>query len=275
MPNLQAYHKPTSLADALALLNRETQRTVPLAGGTWLSPRIGKTAHAGAVVDLSELGLDQIDRDPDTLRLGAMATLAAVAEDVTCRTLAGGILAQIALSDATVNVGNGATVGGTVALALPDSEFVLALLALDAELSVQSNGVGTWLLDSFLDNPTGLLDGALITQIRVTLPLHATAGRARVSRTPSDHPIVAAIAVIAEAKDALRIALGGVANRPLLVTFERAADVEAAVRKAIELSPPYADWQGTVEYRREMGILLAVRAFKKAAAKGLDGEEIR
>ena len=272
MPILNEFHKPTDLSAALALLKRKSPRTVPLAGGTWLNPRIGKEVSAEAVVDLSGLGLDQIERDADTLRLGAMTTLAAVMENETCRSLANGILAQTARRDATVNVRNAATVGGTVVVAPVDSEFILALLALAAELSVQSEEITTWSLYQFLADPVAALNGGLVTQVRIHLPLRAAGGLARVARTPSDHPIVAAVAVIAEDADAMRVALGGVARRPLLVELDpamrdassRLEAVEEAVAQVIATAEPYADFRGTADYRRAMGALMAKRALEQA-----------
>lgn len=278
MPMLNEFHKPANLPAALALLERKRPRTVPLAGGTWLNPRIGKEVPAEAVVDLSGLGLDQIERDPDTLRMGPMATLAAVTQDGTCRSLADGILARTAQRDATPNVRNAATVGGTVVVAPLDSEFVLALLALAAELTVQADGTKTWSLDQFLSGPTAALGRGLVTQVRIHLPLSASAGLARIGRTPSDHPIVAAVAAVAEDADAARVALGGVSPRPLLIEFkptERRAllsqgwnrDAAKVVEKAIEAAEPYEDFRGSAEYRREMGILMARRALDRAIAR--------
>jgi putative selenate reductase FAD-binding subunit len=272
MPILNEFHKPTDLSAALALLKRKSPRTVPLAGGTWLNPRIGKEVSAEAVVDLSGLGLAQIERDADTLRLGAMAALAAVMENETCRSLASGILAQTARRDATVNVRNAATVGGTVVVAPVDSEFILALLALVAKLSVQSEEITTWSLYQFLADPVAALNSGLMTQVRIHLPLRAAGGLARVARTPSDHPIVAAVAVIAEDADAMRVALGGVARRPLLVELDpamrdasgRLEAVEEAVAQAIAAAKPYADFRGTADYRRAMGALMAKRALEQA-----------
>jgi CO/xanthine dehydrogenase FAD-binding subunit len=265
MPVLKEFHKPTDLPAALALLRRKSLRTVPLAGGTWLNPRLGKEVSAEAVVDLSGLRLDQIERDGNALYLGAMTTLAAVIKDRVCCSLADGILAQTARRDATVNVRNVATVGGTVVVAPADSEFILALLALAAELSVQSKKVITCSLDHFLADPVAALDGGLLTRVWVPLPMHAAGGLARVARTPSDHPIVAAVAVIAEDVDAVRIALGGVAPRPLLVELDRPEAVEDAVAQIIAAAEPYTDFRGTANYRREMGMLMAKRALKAAA----------
>ncbi|HIE48156.1 TPA: hypothetical protein EYP84_04640 [Candidatus Bipolaricaulota bacterium] len=264
MPALSEFHKPTDLSAALALLRRKRPRTVPLAGGTWLNPRIGKEVPAEAVVDLSGLGLGQVERDGDTLRLGAMATLADVTEDETCRSLAGGILAQTARRDATVNVRNAATVGGTVVVAPVDSEFILALLALGAELSVQSAKTATWPLHRFLADPATALDDGLVTQVQIRLPARATEGLARVARTPADHSIVAAVAVVASNPDVVRVALGGVSPRPLLVEFDRPETAEQAVAQAIAAAEAYADFRGTADYRRAMGAVMARRALEVA-----------
>ena len=266
MPDINDYQKPGDLPAALALLARSHPRSVALAGGTWLVPRLGKEVEAEAVVDLSDLGLDGIDRDPDTLRIGAMASLAAVSEDRTCRTLADGILARSAERDASINVRNQATVGGTVVVAPLDSELILALLALDAELSISAERISTWPLERFLQGPGPALAGGLILQIRVHLPMQASGGLARVARTPADHPIVAAAAVVAEDADAIRVALGGVAPHPLLITLGRLGDAEQAVTNAIASAETTTNWSGSADYRQEMGRLLALRALERAIA---------
>ena len=264
MPILKEFHKPADLPAALVLLKRKSPQTVPLAGGTWLNPRIGKEILAEAVVDLSGLELDQIELEGDTLCLGTMATLAAVAEDETCRSLANGILAQTARRDGTVNVRNAATVGGTVVVAPVDSEFILALLALAAKVDVQSAKLTTWPIHQFLADPVAALNGGLATQVRIPLPTRAAGGLARVARTPSDHPIVAAVAVVAKEPDGMRIALGGVAPRPLVVEFDQPEAAEETVAQAIAAAEPYTDFRGATDYRRAMGALMARRAFEQA-----------
>jgi CO/xanthine dehydrogenase FAD-binding subunit len=226
------------------------------------------------VVDLSELGLDQIECDANTVRLGAMATLADVTKNETCCSLADGILVQTACRDATVNVRNAATVGGTVVVAPAGSEFLLALLALEAELntlapSVPSRKTTTWSLRQFLSHLVAALNDELVTQIQIPLPARAASGMARLARTPSDHPIVAAVAVIAKKPDAMRIALGGVGPHPLLVEFNRSEAAEKAVAQSITNAAPYADFRGTDDYRRTMGTLMAKRAFEQALGRSV------
>jgi CO/xanthine dehydrogenase FAD-binding subunit len=276
------YHRPADILTALDLLQREAPRTVPLAGGTWLNPRLGREVAAEAVVDLSALQLAGIDRDVDTLRLGAMTTLADVVADESCRSLANGILATTARRDATVNVRNAATVGGTLVVAPVDSEFILALSALGAEIGIQrADGDGHDLQTAHRYLSEGdrvaALRGGLIMRVLIHIPLQTAGGAARVARTPADHPIVAAVAVIAEDGDAMRIAVGGVGHRPLLVTLDPALRHEPdlaergrqAAADAIEGVDLYADFRGSADYRREMGILLAGRALK-AAGRGCE-----
>jgi CO/xanthine dehydrogenase FAD-binding subunit len=275
MPNLTEYHRPDTLVAALALLKRASPRTVPLAGGTWLNPRLGKQVPAEAVVDLATLGLDAIECEGSTLRLGAMATLAAVTNDEACCSLADGILAQTARRDATVNVRNAATVGGTVVVAPTDSEFNLALLALAADVAIESAESGSVPLSQFLAEPETSLAGGLVVHLSLRLPRLAAGGLARVARTPSDHPIVAAVAVVASDPDVTRIAVGGVTPRPIVLELEPGQAVEEVLGLALVDADLYADFRGSGAYRRAMGTVIARRALDQAITNQNLRQEVR
>ena len=64
-----AYYRPDNLDEALKYLSQPD--TAPLAGGTELLAQEEGVSLA-AVVDLQDLGLDQINLDDDRLRVGAM-----------------------------------------------------------------------------------------------------------------------------------------------------------------------------------------------------------
>jgi CO/xanthine dehydrogenase FAD-binding subunit len=251
----------------VALLKRAQPRTVPLAGGVWLTPRLAQVS-AEAVVDLSDLGLHHIEREPAALRLGAMATLAALTHDETCITLAGGTLAHTARRDAAINVRNVATVGGTILVAPVDSELILALLALGATVTLQADSTITMSLSQFMANPAAALGAGLLTHVQIPLPRQITSGAARIARTPSDHPIVAAFAIAAHEPAALRIALGGVNLAPIVLELEQPAALEQAITAALAAGEPYQDFRGTAEYRRAMAPVLARRALEQALSGG-------
>src|SRR3990172_7105228 len=72
MVPMDEYHRPQTLEEALALLQRD-QAAAPLAGGTDLIP--SRSQHVQSVVDLQALGLDQISVEGFRLHIGAMVSL--------------------------------------------------------------------------------------------------------------------------------------------------------------------------------------------------------
>lgn len=289
MARVKEVQRPKTVADALALLARLARPGLPLAGGTTLVPRLVSADNsAEAVVDLSLLGLDLIALERGMLRLGATATLADVAENEVCASVAGGLLGRAARLSADVNVRNAATVGGTVITGDPSSAFLLALLLLDTEVLIQTvEGEHAMPLGGFLHAPDQALNreapgGAgqgLLTEVRFFPPEgDIGVGWARVGRTPRDRPIVAAAAlVVREARVVARarLALSGVAGVPIRATSVEEAltgesFIEETVAEALNnlaetLNPP-GDFRGSTEYRRAMAPILARRALQEAWA---------
>lgn len=160
-----------------------------------------------------------------------------------------------------------------------------ALLALGAQVRVE--GQGSIPVDAFLERrvkghlqalhiPALAPDGALRPGIRW--------GEARVARTPSDEPIVLAIAVVEAAAGTVtraRLALTGVWARPagLAGAADRLvgrgldsgaiAEVVSAIGDEVA---PRGDFLGSAEYRRAMAGVLARRALE-ACLQGQDGQE--
>lgn len=240
MALLQEYHRPATIIQALALLGRRDANLVPLAGGSRLVGLLETRAlpDVDGVVDLRDLALDHIRVEGDRLQVGATATLTALTEHPVARDLADGLLRRAAQGEGPLNLRNVATVGGVVAAAEPDSEVYAALLALDAQVVLHTatgptaQPLATW---------KAVPSAALITA--VVIPLGASRGAlARVARTPSDRPIVAALAVAVG--EQVRVALCGVAARPILA--------------GTPLDPP-ADFKGSAAYRRAMSEVVQAR----------------
>jgi len=239
MARVAGYRRPSTLAEALRLLDRPS--TVVLAGGTRLNgePRLDPVI----VVDLQALGLGGVTRLGDgTLRIGAMTTLQQVVDDDDV---------PVALRDAArrsepSTLRAAATVGGCVASAEPTSELLATLLVHDAEVVLAGrDGVDTLpLVSLLLDLPR--LEGRIITAL--TIDGTGVTSAARVGRSRADRPIVAAVAR-RTGDGQLRLALTGVAATPVLV-----AGVEG-------LSPP-GDFRGSGEYRLALAATLAARALE-------------
>ncbi len=272
MLNLKEIHKPTTIKDALKLL--EQPGTVPLAGGTALVAERRREVHA--VVDLSGLRLGYIREHGGKVAIGATTTLAELADSPILRALAEGVAAQAAHKSAASVLRNQATLAGTL-ITEPDGVLAIALLALDAQVTVVGKETTTVPLADFLARREQLLPRALVIESAVPMT-NPRASLQTVARTPSDKPIVSVCAAArienGMARD-VRIALGGVG--PVAVRakgVEKALEgkalsgqlVETAARQAAEGLSPIGDFRGSVEYRNEMAAVLTRRAVEELMA---------
>lgn len=237
MPLVTAYHRPEDVDDALRLI--ADSRRVPLGGGTVLNA--DRAPSDIEVVDLQALGLDRIDADGDRLRIGATATLQAVADHDATPDL----VKRLARSELPSTLRTLATVGGTVAQGDPDSVLLAALIVHDAD--VELAGADELPLSVVL--ATGVPAGAIITA--VVIDPGGEGAHASTGRTPADTPIVAAIG--RRAPDGVRLALTGVASRPVLAN---------AASPTADLSPP-GDFRGSTTYRLELARVLAARVVEE------------
>ena len=136
-----AYHRPASLDEALALMERHGADGRLLAGGQSLVPALNmRLATPAALIDINRLpGLDGISLEPEGLVIGALARHETVE--------ASPLVARHAplITQAMPHVGHRAirtrgTVGGSVALADPAAELPACLVALEAIVRVTGRG---------------------------------------------------------------------------------------------------------------------------------------
>jgi carbon-monoxide dehydrogenase medium subunit len=269
MLNLREIYKPTTLADALKLLQQSD--TVALAGGTELIA--GARRDVRAVIDLSALGLSYIRESKGTIAIGATTTLTELSESPILRALANGVIAQAAHRSAASVLRNQETVAGTL-IVEPDGLLAVALLALDAQATVVRKDTRTVSLADFLSMREHLLMMALFTEIAVPMT-NPRALLQTVARTPSDKPIVSVCAAARIDKNLVRdvrVALGGVAETAVRASaVEQALEgqaltdtlIENAARAAALGLTPRGDFRGSVEYRKEIAVVLTRRALKE------------
>jgi CO/xanthine dehydrogenase FAD-binding subunit len=269
MLNLKEIHKPTTLADAIKLLQQPG--AIALAGGTQLLA--AKRDDVRAVVDLRALGLTYLRERDGAVVIGATTTLAEIAESPILRALANGVVAQAAQRSASSILRNQATIAGTL-IAEPDGVLAVALLALDARVTMAGQETRTVAASELVKELRELGRTALVTEIVVPMTNPRTSLQI-VARTPSDKPIVCVVAS-AQIENGIarevRIALGGVGE---IATRASAAEqawegqilndavIEQAARLASQDLSPRGDYRGSAEYRREMAIALTRRAVKE------------
>lgn len=244
------YYRPKNLDEALHLLTQPD--AFPLAGGT----KLLAGDVAGAVVDLQAVGLDQFDWADGSLRIGATATLANLAAALAEKEAGPADLLQQAIHHAGPNTyRNAATIGGTIASRLPDSELLATLLVLDAKIEL-AVGESMSLVDYLAaeERPSSLITA-------ITFPWTAGQGRSeRVARTPADYPIVS-ITLWRPTDGTARLAATGLGERPFRLTNAEATldDSEAAASAAKAANQHPGDFRGDATYRSEMAAVLTTR----------------
>jgi CO/xanthine dehydrogenase FAD-binding subunit len=230
------------MTEALELLARDGVRTALVAGGTSLVPALDEQG-IDEVVDLQALCPAGIQAGGDRLTLGSLVTLQALLDDEQVPPL----LKEGALREGPNTFRHQSTLGGVIASADWESELLAALLVHDAVVTLETPaGTHTLALADYLADMAGQLQNAII--VEVTVATGGKTGHARVARTPLDTAIVAALAR-RDSEGEVRLALTGVAHRPLLVAPEGVTT----------LDPP-GDFRGSGAYRQEMAAILSRRA---------------
>ncbi len=249
MPQLQAYHRPTTITDALQLLLRQGINTAIIAGGTKIVATKGDMVNE--IVDLQALGLTEVNYTGKGLSLGAMVRLQTIVDDDRSPKL----LRTAVLQEGANTFRNAATIGGILAKAGKDSQLLATLLVFEAQVNIQTiDGPKTIPLVDFLRDVPSALNGGVLTS--VFMKTMGKTAHAQVARTPADTPIVAVMARLAD-DGKIHLALSGVANTPILVDPD---NVKAAVN-------PTNDFRGSTEYRRQMAAILTKRVVAEVTNK--------
>jgi CO/xanthine dehydrogenase FAD-binding subunit len=248
---ITAYHRPSSLDEALRLLSRATPVTVPLSGGTGLSHHTGADVE---VVDLQALGMNRISERGKVLHVGAATTLQQLLEMPGCPP----DLASALRLEAPLNVRNSASIAGTLVMADGRSTLVGALLALDAQLSLRLAEADRMALGEFLPRRGLFRTSYLIAEVE--WPLGVGVAFDYVARTPADHPIVG-VAIVRWPSGRIRATVCGWGASPMLaLDGPDAAGVETAVRSALHDA---GDAWGSASYRMDAAATLARRCLSR------------
>jgi carbon-monoxide dehydrogenase medium subunit len=277
--------QPDSVADAVKALGRADGEARVIAGGTALVPmlRLGllRPERVVALHRIAELAT--IDASGAELRIGATATLAAVARAPQVRER-WPLLAEAAGRVATPGIRNSATLGGNLGYAEPASDPAPALLCLDAVVEMAGPaGTRSLPLAQFFAGfyETALAPGEIVTAVRVpAAPSGARTGYVKFCpRSAEDKPLVGVAALLVmegtRCHDA-RIGLGAVAPSAIRASRAEAIlrgatldapTIAAAADAAVEETDPLTDLMGTREYRRQMARVWVRRLVTSLAAQ--------
>ena len=272
-----AYHRPASLDEALALLERYGPDGRVLAGGQSLVPALNmRLATPSALIDINRLpGLDGISLEPEGLVIGALTRHDAV-EHSSLVARHTPLIAQ-----AMPHVGHRAirtrgTIGGSIALADPAAELPACFVALAAAIRVLGrDGPRVIPAARFFRGiyTTSLGPGEIVTA--VVVPPIRSGWRSRfeeLARRHGDYALVGLAAHCRVEGGAIvetRLAFCGVGTTPVRAARAEAAlagrrpgaGVLAEVGRALDadLDPP-GDVHASAALRRHLARVLLARA---------------
>ena len=283
-PAAFAYHAPTTVEDAIAILNEVAPNDGRvLAGGQSLVPtmafRMARPAH---LVDIN--GITQLDKLTvvnDRLLIGACTRHAAFQRPVTDGPL-GPLLSFVMRHIAHYPIRTRGTFCGSLAHADPASEWCLVAATLGAIITARSaDGMRQLAAEDFFDwaMTTNLAENELLTEVSLPLlPPDTCFGFYEFSRRAGDYAIAMSL-VTYRLRDGLmiepRVGVGGAEGRPRrLAEAEAALDGKAPGAEAFSAAgeaaaaavDPMEDLQANAKFRRDLVRTVTRRALERAAA---------
>jgi carbon-monoxide dehydrogenase medium subunit len=255
-----AYHKPTSVADAVKLLAADPEAK-PISGGHTLLPALKhRLNRPSALVDLSGIAeLKGIRREGDTIVIGAMARHVEVATDAT---IAAAIpaLSRMAGTIGDTQVRNRGTMGGSLANNDPAADYPAAVLALGGTLVTNARRIAA---DDFFQGmfTTALDPAELLVAIR--LPVPEKCGYAKMKNPASRYSMAGVF--VAKGPAGVRVAVNGAGPGVFRVAaMEQALAANWSPESVAGISIPSdglnSDIHASAEYRAHLVTVMAKRA---------------
>ena len=288
IPGAFEYHAPSSVDEAVALLDRLGDDAKVLAGGHSLVPAMRfRLAQPHYLVDINRIeGLSFIREDAEGLVIGAL-TRESDLEHSPLVTERYPLLADAGRVIADPLVRNRATVGGNLAHADPANDHPAVMLAYGATMVARGpDGQRAIAADDFF---VGLFESALapneiLVEIRIPAPTAGSGGAyEKFERKVGDYAVSAAavqLTLLGDVSTAARIGLTNVSPVPMRAMEAESAlagrevtdeVVEAAGQAAARECDPSPDLRGSEAYKRDLTRILVKRAIRRAVQRAKGG----
>mgnify|MGYP006114329429 FL=1 len=282
-----AYVAPSTVAEAVAELNKHGDRARPLAGGTDLLVKARANVwELDAVVDIKNIPeLMTLTINGDGLSIGAAVPCYQVYDNSEVAAQYPGIIDGTSIIGG-IQIQSRAGLGGNLCNAAPSGDGIPALIAHSAVAKIASvNGTREVAVEDFCTGPsrTVLEAGELLVSIEVPKPA-PNSGAAYTRFIPRNEMdiAVAGVGVFVQLDasgqnfESARIALASVGPTPILASA--AGDslagkpvnddtIAAAAALAKDAATPITDMRGTIEQRRQLVEVLTGRMIKQAVER--------
>lgn len=259
-----AYHKPSSVADAVKILAADPDAK-PVSGGHTLLPALKHRLNKpSALVDLSGIAeMKGIKRQGNALVIGALTKHVEVANSAEVKA-AIPALAHMASHIGDNQVRNRGTIGGSVSNNDPAADYPAAVLGLGATIHTSKRKIAA---DDFFQGmfTTALEEGEIL--VAIEFPIPEKAGYAKLKNPASRY--VMAGAFISKGPMGLRVAINGAgpcvfrqADMETALGRNWSADAVAGVKQ--DADGLNSDIHGSAEYRAHLVTVMAKRAVAAA-----------
>lgn len=284
IPGKFDYHRPNSVSEAIALLQKLGQDARPLAGGHSLIPlmktRLASPEH---LIDLSGItSLKGIRREGDKVVIGAMTTqYEIIHSDVLIANLP--ILRETSLQIADPQIRYKGTIGGNVANGDPGNDMPALMQCLNAVYEVTGPQIARSVPARDFYNgayDTALHPEEIVTSIHIYVPApgHGYAYE-KLKRKIGDYATAAAAVILTMLNGKCASASVGLTNvsetplwaeeaaRILVGSSLDKTTVDKAVMAAEAIASPASDMRGPAEYRTKMAGVMLRRAIERAKSR--------
>ena len=281
------YEAPTTLAEALDLLEEHGDEAKILAGGHSLIPMMKlRFAEPEVLIDINNIpGLSYIKEESGYLQIGALTREADLEHSDVIKSKYP-IFTDATKLIADPQVRNMGTVGGNLAHGDAANDHPAVMMALNAQVEITGKeGKRTVGIDDFFFGfyATAVEENEILTGIKIPVPATGS-GNAyhKLERKVGDYATAGvAVQITLDSKGIVTYAGIGLTNvNPVPLRAKRSEQallgkklteetIAQAAQYASEDCNPSTDLRGSVEYKRAMVGVLTKRMIKKAAERAL------
>ena len=268
MIKIKNYKKVDSLEEAWELNQKRTNRII--GGMLWVKM---SSANVQTAIDLSGLGLDQIEETEEEFRIGCMVTLRQMELHEGLESYTEGAVKEAFRHIVGVQFRNLATVGGSLFGRFGFSDVLTLLLALDCDVELYKGGIMSVQKFVKLKRDNDILMYIIIKKT----PVHVCYQSVR--NTVTDFPTLNLAAAVL--KDKLRISIGARPGKAMLFEDEAGQlngltegkvteeEIRTFAKEIKEKLPTGSNMRGSAKYRSHLVEVMTVRALH-----ALGGERI-
>lgn len=266
MLTIQNYVKAKTVEEAYELNQARNSRV--MGGMMWL--RLSN-ANIKTMIDLSGLGLDQIEEADHVIKIGAMCTLRQLEQSEAIKDYCGDVLAEAVRHIEGVQFRNQATIGGSIYGRYGFSDVLTCLLAMDTFVELYDGG--TIRLREFVDRKK---DKDILLSIIIRKQPRKMRYQS-IRNTKTDFPVLTCAVVTGDVhgQECWYFSIGARPMKARLLEKEwtipadvTSEQIEAYAKEVADSFDYGTNMRGSAEYRKHLAQVLVKRAMESIITEG-------